>query len=104
MVSIILSEYCLECWRLRNESLHGKDKIESREKKLAEIRKSVRKLYKKKHELGMREKKRLFSMPMCKRLNMGIQSTKLWVGMAEEVLRLHREKATQLTINQWLQP
>ena len=46
---------------------------------------------------------RIFDMPLYKRLRFGIQSITLWVGMVEDVLKLHRENPTKNTIHSWLQ-
>ena len=104
MFCIILTDYSLDCWNSRNESLHGKEKDISRKKKLDNIRNQVRGLYARKRELHGHPNKKVFDMPLVKRLRMGIQSTTIWVGLAEEVLRLHREKATKNTLHHWLQP
>ena len=100
----ILGEYSLECWRLRNEILHGKDQEESSKIQLKKMRKKARLLYGKKEEIRGTKNYRIFEMPLYKRLRFGIQSITLWVGMAEEVLKLHRENATRRTIHTWLQP
>ena len=47
---------------------------------------------------------KIFEMPLHKRLLMGKQSSKIWIGMAEEALRLHQENATKYTIDHWLNP
>ena len=103
MMSNILCEYSLECWALRNEKIHGKTAPESRTIKLTNLRKQVRSLYGKKDQIRREKNKAIFDMPLKKRLRLGIQSTKLWVGMAEEVLRMDRENATKNTIVHWLQ-
>ena len=102
--STILTDYSLECWKLRNESIHGNDIHSSREKQLEPLRKKVKSLYRQRKELGKKEEEGVFSMPILKRLRLGLHSTKLWVGMAEEVLRLHRERAIKNTLHHWLQP
>ena len=68
------------------------------------LKKKVRLLYKRRKELGKREEKGVFSMPILQRLRLGLQSTTLWVGMAEEVLRLNREQAIKNTLHHWLEP
>ena len=104
MMSTILVEYCLECWTGRNEKIHGKDSDSSRKKKLETVRNKVKDLYKRRGELKGKKQKKIFDMPLKKRLLLGIQSTRLWVGMAEEVLRMDREMATKYNITHWLQP
>jgi hypothetical protein len=103
MASTILSGYCLECWERRNKTIHGEKHTESRQKKLAILRRQVREIYKEKRNLRGTKNQGIFDMPLEKRLNMGIHSTTIWIGMAEEVLCLHREATTKVTIHQWLQ-
>ena len=103
MMSTIMGDYSLECWERRNKSIHGDNKAESRTKKLKKLRQQVGKLYRKKTELQGTNYNDIFKMPKVKRQNMGIQATTLWIDMAEEALRMHRENATKNTIHQWLQ-
>ena len=104
MFSTILVDYSLECWKLRNETIHGKERDESRKIQQVKIKKHIRDLYAKKETLKGKTQYRIFDMPINKRLGMGIQSSLIWVGMAEEVLRLHRENATKNTLDHWLNP
>ena len=104
MMCEILADFSLECWKQRNETIHGKEKDETRKKQLDNIRKQVKGLYARKGELHGQYNKKVFNMPLKKRLRMGIQSSKIWVGLAEEVLRLNREKATRNKLFNWLEP
>ena len=104
MFSTILADYSLECWRMRNETLHGKEVDETRKTQLSKVKKQIKQLYGKKEILRGTSQFRIYDMPLKKRLGMGIQSSRIWVGMAEEVLRLQREKATKNTLHHWLQP
>jgi hypothetical protein len=103
MFSTILCDYSLECWDLRNKTLHGESVTEARAIQLKKLRKRVGLLYKQKGQLRGHKNSSIFDLPMEKRQNMGVQATVLWIGMAEEVLRLHRENATKSTLHQWLQ-
>ena len=104
MFSTILTEYSIDCWKLRNESIHGNEKDESRKKRKMALGQQIRGLYKNKEELSGKTRRRVFNLPLKKRLGMGIQSSKLWINLAEEVLRIHREKRTNNTLHHWLQP
>ena len=86
MFSTILVDYSLECWKLRNETIHGKERDESRKIQQAKIKKQIRGLYAIKETLKGKAQYRIYDMPLKKRLGMGIQSSRIWVGMAEEVL------------------
>ena len=100
----ILGEYSMDCWTRRNETIHGKDLDESRKKKLERIKRIVKGIYSKRSELRGTRYYRIFRMPLKKRLKFGIQANTIWIGMAEETLRRHREMMTKNTIDRWLQP
>jgi hypothetical protein len=103
LFSTILSDYCLDNWERRNKTIHGDNVTESRGKKLMRLRKQVGELYKEKNSLKGTKNQDIFKLPKEKRLKMGVQSLSIWIGMAEEVLKMHRETATKLTIHRWLQ-
>ena len=102
--STIMGDYCLKCWKHRNETLHGKENDEARKKVLKKMRLKAKQLYKLKDELRGSKYSGIFDMPLYKRIRFGVQSITLWVGMAEEVLKLHPENAAKNTILQWLGP
>ena len=104
MFSTIMAEYSLECWKMRNESIHGKENGDSRLLRKEKIGKLIKGLYGKKKELNKKMRRRVFSMPLEKRLRMGIQSSTIWVKLAEEVLRRHRDNLSKNTLHHWLQP
>ena len=104
MFCTILTDYSLDCWKLRNESIHGKETDTSRLKKKGRLQKQIKGLYKQRKELPESKKRRIFDMPLDKRLQMGIHSSTLWIGLAEEVLRRHREQLARNTLHHWLQP
>ena len=74
MMCEILVDFSLDCWKQRNETIHGKEKDETRKKQLDNIRKQVKGLYTRKGELHGQYNKKVFNMPLKKRLRMGIQS------------------------------
>ena len=69
---------------------------------MVRLRDLVKTLYMKKKETTPKQRKRVYSMPLKKRLEMGFHSLTLWVGMAEEVLKQNREQAAKLTIHHWI--
>ena len=102
MFLTILSDYGHDCWTTRNEAIHGssiKEGREVRKKRLVELTKE---LYKQKNDLRGSPYRRIFNMKLSKRISHGIQSLTLWVGKAEEVLKLHREEADKNTLDRWL--
>ena len=99
----ILTEYGKECWKMRNEAIHGTTVKEGRELRLERLRKQVEEIYKKRRTIKGEDAKRLFAIPMKKRMKFGIQALTLWVGKAEEVLKLNREQADKYTIHRWLE-
>ena len=66
------------------------------------LREQVKVLYTKKKETTPKQRKRVYSMPLKKRLELGFHSLTLWVGMAEEVQKQNREQAAKLTIHHWI--
>ena len=104
MFSTILTDYSIDCWKLRNESLHGKETDSSREKQLGKLKKQIKGIYGQRGEMSGENKRKVFNMPLRQRLRMGVQSSKLWVGLAEEVLRRQRENREKNTLHHWLQP
>lgn len=100
----MLGDYCLDCWKTRNEVLHGTDTDESAMINKKRLKEKVKYLYKMKEEIRGTTNYKIFEMPLFKRLRFGIQSITIWVEMAEEVFRLHRENAARNTLHTWLQP
>jgi len=98
----ILQEYTYNCWKSRNEVKHGKEKEETRNEELKRLKKKIRELYKYKKKLRKESGKKHFYMPVNKRTKQGLQSMKIWISTAEEIIRQHREEATKNTIDHWL--
>ena len=71
--------------------------------KLTKLRKIVGKLYRRESELKGTKYEKIFSMRKEKRQQMGVHALRIWVDMAEEALRLHRETATKNTLDHWIQ-
>ena len=97
-----LTAYGKDCWTWRNEALHGKTTKEGREIRLKRIREQVKKIYRRRKEVTKTQEDNLFKVPLTQRLKFGIQALTLWVGKAEEVLRMNREQAAKYTIHHWL--
>ena len=72
MFSTILADYCLEGWQMRNETLHGKEKVTNRRIQLEAIRKKIKDAYTKKESMRGDPNFKIFDMPSHKRLQMGI--------------------------------
>ena len=102
MFLTILTDYSNECWKMRNETLHGERTLEGRKIRKNKIVEQVKILYSHKCTLRRSPYRHIFAMNLNKRIKMGIQSLILWVGKAEEVLKLHREEADKNTIHRWL--
>lgn len=98
----IVTQYGKDCWTSRNEAIHGKTTTEGRTMRLERLRNQVKQLYGKRRETTQKQKKNLYSVPLEKRLKFGVQALTLWVGKAEEVLKLNREQAAKYTIPHWL--
>ena len=102
MFLTIITDYGNECWKMRNEAIHGEATKEGRLVRKKRLVEQVKALYRKKSELNGSPYRRIFAMRVSQRIKMGIQSLTLWVGKAEEVLKLHREEADRNTIRRWL--
>ena len=102
MFLTILTDYSNDCWKLRNAALHGEATVEGRAVQRDRLVKRVKCLYKHKRELKGSPMRKVFQMSLEKRVKQGIQVLTLWIGKAEEVLKLHREAADKNTITRWL--
>ena len=102
MFLTILTDYSNDCWKLRNEAVHGVLTKEGRVVKKARLVEQVRCLYKKKKELSGTPLRKVFNMSVEKRVRQGVHSLILWIGKAEEVLKLHREESDKTTIDRWI--
>ena len=98
----ILTQYSRECWMWRNEAIHGKTVVEGRDLRLNKLCEQVKKIYAKRREMSEKQRKNLFGVPLEKRMKFGVQALILWIGKAEEVLKLNREQAAKYMIHQWL--
>ena len=97
-----LTDYSNECWNFRNEAIHRSTTIIGRETRKSKLVDQVKILYKNKTELRGSPLLQIFNMQLSQRIKLGIQSLTLWIGKAEEVLKLHREEADKNTIDRWL--
>ena len=102
MFLTILTGYSNECWTNRNETIHGDSMLEGRQVRRTKLKRQVQELYGKKLELRGSPLRKIFNMSLSQRLKQGVQSLELWVGKAEEVLKLHREEADKNTLDRWL--
>jgi hypothetical protein len=104
MFTTILVEYSMDCWKQRNEYLHGKEVDESRQIRQKRIIKTMKELYKKRIEMRGTKYYRFFKMALKKHLKLGLQANTIWISVAEEALWLHRKSMRQNTLNSWLTP
>lgn len=102
MFVMILTEYSGDCWKLRNNELHGDTSDVGKKKIRSRLATRVRYLYGKQEELRGSLSRRIFEMDLGKRIKLGIHSLRLWIGKAEEVLKLHREEADRNMIDRWI--
>ena len=96
-----LLKYNYECWKTRNEFLHkGQDDAEKR----IELQQTVRRLYLDPDRFlnYTREKRRLFNVPLEKKLKCSTSTLESWIDIVELRLRLDREENARRTIVRWL--
>ena len=98
-----MPEYTRDCWKLRNEAIHGDNTKEGRTIRLNKLRKQVGQLYQKKKEMDRKQARLLYAVPKVQRLKYGVQALTLWIGKVEEVLKLNREQVEKYTICRWLE-
>ena len=89
-------------WAIRNEYLHGKEKQVGIKEERKILKTRIRQLYRESRELILQEDKKVFSLPLYKRLRQSIDQMFSWIELADLTLRLHRERATKNTIIQYL--
>ena len=96
-----LLKYAYDCWKIRNEYLHKDDNSEERR---AELQQQVRRLYMDPDRFlnYTREKRRLFSVSLEKKLRCSNSTLESWIDIVELRLRLDREENARRTIIRWL--
>jgi hypothetical protein len=62
---------------------------------------TVTNIHKQQSEVWGTQYHKIFNMAIEKRSKLGIQANTIWIGMAEEALRLHREMMSKNTLNSW---
>ena len=101
VVSAILT-YVYECWKLQNNKLHNTDNSDDATTK---IHQRVRALYMDpdRHLFSTREKRRLFSQTLEKRLTYSNATLESWIDVVELRLRLDREEHARRTLVRWIE-
>ena len=103
MTSVLkhLLQYDYECWKLRNVQLHGTD---TSEETTANLHAHVRRLYldPDRFLFHTKEKRRLFHLPLQKRLKCSNATLESWIDLVETRLRLDREEHAKRTLIRWL--
>ena len=102
MFLTIITDYSNECWKLRNEMIHGNATEDGKKKTKQRLIDQVKELYGKQSEVRGSPYFKIFNMTLDRRVRQGVHSLRLWVGKAEEVLKLHREEADKNTMHRWL--
>ena len=94
-------EYLYDCWMARNDKLHHSDTSESRR---TELEMKVRQLYSDpdRHLCSTREKRRLFGIPVDRRLKGSNAALESWIDLVEMRLRLDRETHAKQTLMRWM--
>ena len=94
-------EYVYNCWKLRNDNLHTHINSDTRTE---DLHKRVRELYMTPDRFlfSTREKRRLFSMPLERRLRNSNATLESWVDLVETRLRLDRDEHSKRTLKRWL--
>ena len=97
-----LLTYLYDCWKIRNKAIHNPNEDEDRTHMLHH---RVRALYLDPDRFlySTREKRRLFSAPLQKKLKQSNASLESWIDLVEARLRLDREEHARRTLTRWLE-
>lgn len=94
--------YVYDCWKARNEIIHGKTEKSEHVLKKAELQHKVAALYKKgRANLSLHEKS-YFKLPVEQRQKKGVQSLSLWLQIVECIFK-HKGAAQQEETDEWLE-
>ena len=94
--------YTENMWKFRNGLLHGDNRPATREKVKRDLKKRIHQLYDDSSILILPEDRKVFSRDKKFRLQQGTQQMRLWVGLAEDVLELHKERMEKNPLLRWL--
>ena len=101
-VIIAIHTYVYDCWKARNDILHGKTEKSQKAQKKLELQHKVRVLYSKgRANLTLREKN-YFKMPLEIRLKKGNDSLILWIQIVESIFK-RKGIARQEKLDNWLE-
>ncbi len=89
-------------WKLRNQHLHDKDFAIHTHQQRSVLQEKIQHLYTFKNELVIQSDRNVFRKPLDYRLSQSLTHMTLWISLAEETLKLHRERATKNTLLRWL--
>lgn len=93
-----LQEYTNNMWELRNNKIHGATSQETREITLAKLRERATLLYEHsdRQYIPFNASFNAFKRPKEHILRKRLQGLEVWIDVAEECLRLHREEALKI--------
>ena len=93
--------YVYECWKQRNVMVHGDDPSEQYR---SELQEKVRYLYMSPDRFlfSTKEKRRLYNVPLERKLNCSNASLESWIDLVEMRLRLDWEEHARRTLVRWL--
>ena len=101
-VVIATHTYVYDCWKVRNDIIHGKTEKSQKAIKKAELQNKVVQLYSKgRANLSLREKN-YFNVPLGIRLKKGTESLSLWIQIVESIFR-RKGAARQEKLDVWLE-
>ena len=89
-------------WKYRNGLLHGPTDEETKTMKRKALQQRIDELYKERKRLMLPVDKKIFGRPARFRKAQGDQQMKLWIGLAEDTLSLHKTRMEENPLLQWL--
>ena len=100
LISQIIA-FAYTCWKERNQALHGTTTdAETRQR----LQATVQRLYSDPDRFlfSTKEKRRLFHIPVTKKITHSNATLESWIDVVETRLRLDRETHAKMTIKRWI--
>ena len=99
---MILSDYANEVWKIRNQAVHGPHGATSRKKRLDELKTKVIALYAHSSKEPSPAVRKMFKVPLEKRLRRGITNLTEWYSLTQRVIQQEKQRKgpRQITLQQ----
>ena len=89
-------------WKYRNGILHGTTEDETKQLRRKRLQQQIDLLYERKKELYLPDDLKVFQKPARFRKSQGLHQMELWIGLAEDTLRLFESHRKDNPLLRWL--